>query len=106
MHFFLFQVTWSVPPENKYKPNGFKLYYRKMNSEKKFGPINLTANTTQFLLGDLGEFLLFIFNIENVFNSCINLFTPTYVHCADSWVFICHGHLCIAQTYALYVERF
>ncbi|KAJ9593418.1 hypothetical protein L9F63_015044, partial [Diploptera punctata] len=47
------EVTWSNPPEDKYKPNGFKLYYRRMNSEEKFGPIDLASNITQFLLGDL-----------------------------------------------------
>jgi hypothetical protein len=51
---FWFQVTWSLSSENKYKPSGFKLFYGKMNSEK-FGPINLDANTTQYLLGNLGK---------------------------------------------------
>ncbi|XP_069674943.1 protogenin-like [Periplaneta americana] len=46
------EVTWSLSPENKYKPDGFRLYYRKLNSEK-VGPINLTAITTQYLLGNL-----------------------------------------------------
>lgn len=48
------QVTWSLPSEDKYKPDGFLLYYRKMSNEK-FGPVNLAANTTQYLLGNLGK---------------------------------------------------
>lgn len=47
-------MTWSLPSENKYKPDGFKLYYRKLNNEKS-GPIDLAANSTQYLLGDLGK---------------------------------------------------
>jgi len=47
-------VTWSLPSDNKYKPDGFRLYYRKTNSEKS-GPIDLTANSTQYLLGNLGK---------------------------------------------------
>jgi hypothetical protein len=48
------QVTWSLSPEDLYKPDGFLLYYRNINNEK-FGPISLAANVTQYLLGNLGK---------------------------------------------------
>jgi hypothetical protein len=57
------QVTWSLSSEDMYKPDGFILYYRKMNSGK-FGPVNLAASTTQYLLGNLGKTSIGFTNIS------------------------------------------
>ncbi|XP_063229940.1 protogenin B-like isoform X2 [Bacillus rossius redtenbacheri] len=46
------EVTWKLPPANKYKPTRYSLYYRKRN-DAQVGPVKLPATTTQYLLQDL-----------------------------------------------------
>ncbi|XP_046398270.1 protogenin-like isoform X2 [Ischnura elegans] len=46
------KVTWSMPKDEKVTPDGFRLYYLKLNS-KQMGPIDLPGNTFQYLLTGL-----------------------------------------------------
>lgn len=47
------QISWNVTSSER-KLQGFKIFYRKQNSNQ-IGPIIVPANTTEYLITDLGK---------------------------------------------------